>query len=482
MPDNPALVWFRNDLRVTDNAALRAAAGSGRRLVALYVLDDAAPAERAPGAASRWWLKQSLEALAADLGAMGTELVLRRGPAEEAICAVIQKTDAASLHFSRSYTPWGEALEERVKARAEALGATCHRYRGFLLFEPEEIRTGAGEPFRVFTPFARACRRLGLSCVPQDRPARLQGHPQEIAGDRLDDWPLYDARPDWAQGFAARWTPGEAGAQARLRHFVDSVLTDYAEGRDRPDLKMTSRLSPHLHFGEVSPLQVWHAVTAAMAQAGGRADRAGEKFLSEVLWREFSYALLFQLPTLHDEPFRQEFSKLAWRNDSAGLVAWQRGATGIPIVDAGMRELWAMGWMHNRVRMITASFLTKNLLIDWREGEHWFWDTLVDADAASNAAGWQWVAGTGADAAPYFRIFNPVTQGERFDPDGAYVRCFVPELAEVPTRFIHRPWEAPPDVLAAAGVRLGDNYPRALVDLKASRQRALAAYGAAKAG
>jgi len=481
LPDRPALVWFRNDLRLRDNAALRAATRGGRPIVALYVLDDGAPPGRTPGAASRWWLLHSLKALSTDLAGVGVELVLRRGPAEEAIADLIGRTGASSLHFSRAYTPWGAALDERVKAAAKALGAQCHRYRGYLLFEPEDVRTGAGEPFKVFTPFARACRRQGVERAPQDRPTALRAYPERVAADRLDDWSLYDGRPDWAREFGSHWAPGEAGAEARLRRFIDAALGHYAEGRDRPDEAMTSRLSPHLHFGEISPLQVWHAIMAAIPRREGRMDAGGEKFLSELLWREFSWHLFAQAPALHDEPFRPQFAHVHWLKDDAGLAAWRRGSTGVPIVDAGMRELWQTGWMHNRVRMIAASFLVKNLLVDWRQGERWFWDTLVDADAGNNPAGWQWVAGSGADAAPYFRIFNPVAQGERFDPEGSYVRRFVPELARLPARFIHRPWEAPGEALAAAGVGLGETYPRPLVDLKASRERALAAFGAIKA-
>ncbi len=480
MPDAPALLWFRSDLRLADNAALRAAAAGGRPLVALYVLDDGAPADRVPGAASRWWLLHSLTALASDLADHGIRLVLRRGPTEEVVAAVMGEAGAATLHFSRSYTPWGEVLERRVKDAVETIGATCHRYRGFLLFEPEEVRTGAGAPFKVFTPFARACRNLGVQQAIGPRPDRLVPHAQHLTGDRLTDWHLYEGRPDWAGGFYETWFPGEEGARARLRRFAGEALEGYAAGRDRPDQAATSGLSPHLHFGEVSPVQVWNAVTGAMAEAGGRFDAGAEKFLTELLWREFSYHLLAQAPDLHRAPLRPEFARVAWREDAEDLAAWQRGLTGIPIVDAGMRELWQTGTMHNRVRMITASFLTKNLLTDWRAGERWFWDTLVDADAASNAAGWQWVAGCGADAAPWFRVFNPVLQGEKFDLQGTYVRRHLPQLGKVPARFIHRPWEAAPEVLAAAGVSLGATYPLPLVDLAVSRRRALAAYGAIK--
>ena len=480
MPEAPALLWFRNDLRLTDNAALRAAAAGDRPLVALYVLDDGAPPDRGPGAANRWWLLHSLKALATDLAGHGIRLVLRRGPAEEAVAAVMAETGAATLHFSRSYTPWGAALERRVRAAVETLGATGHRYRGSLLFEPEQVRTGAGTPFKVFTPFARACRNLGVRQAIAPHPERLQPYAQHLASDRLADWHLYDGRPDWAGRFHETWLPGEAGARGRLRCFAGKALEGYAAGRDRPDQAATSGLSPHLHFGEVSPTQVWQAVTEAVAEAGGRFDAGAEKFLTELLWREFSYHLLAQAPDLHGGPLRPEFARLPWREDAASLTAWQRGLTGIPIVDAGMHELWQTGTMHNRIRMITASFLTKNLLIDWREGERWFWDTLVDADAASNPAGWQWVAGCGADAAPWFRVFNPVLQGEKFDPEGSYVRRYVLQLGKVPARFIHRPWEASPEVLAAADVSLGTTYPRPLVDLAASRRRALSAYAAIK--
>ena len=466
---SPSLYWLRNDLRLTDNAALTAAAAQGP-VIFLYVLDDETPGDWRLGGASRWWLHKSLEALGQKV-----PLTLRRGPADRVIAEVLAGTGATSVHFTRDYAPWSGALERRVKDIAEAAGATCHRYGGFLLHEPEAIRNGAGEPYRVYTPFSKACFAAGepkpLKPVPAFTP-----YSGKLASDRLDDWGLLPAKPDWATGFAGLWTPGEDGAAARLKDFIADGLAHYADERDRPDRDVTSRLSPHLRFGEVSPAQCWHAVRAAEVKAGGRLAKTAEKFLKEVLWREFSYHLLHHWPTLPSDPFRPEFAAFPWRDNPRGLKAWQRGRTGYPIVDAGMRELWATGIMHNRVRMIAASFLIKDLLIPWQEGERWFWDTLVDADIGNNAASWQWVAGCGADAAPYFRIFNPVLQGEKFDPQGAYVRKWVPELSHLPDQFIHKPWEAPRLVLEAAGVELGRDYPHPVVDHGKARDAALAAF------
>ena len=466
---SPALYWLRSDLRLADNAALTAAAAQGP-VIFLFVLDDETPGEWRLGAASRWWLHKSLAALSAKV-----PVVLRRGRAEMVIADVLAETGAASIHFTRDYAPWSGALERRVKEVAEAAGAACHRYGGFLLHEPEAIRNGAGEPYRVYTPFSKACFAAG-----EPRPLRpvpafttWTGTP---ASDRLEDWGLRPTAPDWARGFSGLWTPGEDGASRRLAGFIRDGLAHYADERDRPDRDVTSRLSAHLRFGEISPAQCWHAVRAAEVQSGGRLARTAEKFLKEVLWREFSYHLLHHWPTLPSEPFRPEFGSFPWNEDPQALKAWQRGRTGYPIVDAGMRELWATGTMHNRVRMIAASFLIKDLLIPWQEGERWFWDTLVDADIGNNAASWQWVAGCGADAAPYFRIFNPVLQGVKFDPLGAYVRKWVPELARLPDEFIHRPWEAPRLVLSASGIELGRDYPHPLVDHGAARDRALAAF------
>jgi deoxyribodipyrimidine photo-lyase len=465
----PSLYWLRNDLRLADNAALTAAAAQGP-VIFLYILDDETPGDWRPGGASRWWLHHSLAALGRKV-----PLTLRRGAADTVIANVLTETGAASLHFTRDYAPWSGALERRVKDVAEAAGASCHRYGGFLLHEPEAIRNGAGEPYRVYTPFSKACFAAGEPKPLRPVPA-FTAWTGTLATDRLKDWGLLPTTPDWATSFSTLWTPGEDGAAARLADFIHDGLAQYADERDRPDRDVTSRLSPHLRFGELSPAQCWHAVRAAEVHSGGRLAKTAEKFLKEVLWREFSYHLLHHWPTLPSEPFRPEFRNFPWSENPKALTAWQRGLTGYPIVDAGMRELWATGIMHNRVRMIAASFLIKDLLIPWQEGERWFWDTLVDADIGNNAASWQWVAGCGADAAPYFRIFNPVLQGEKFDSQGSYVRKWVPELARLPDQFIHRPWEAPRLVLETAGVELGRNYPHPVVDHGKARDRALAAF------
>ena len=466
---SPSLYWLRNDLRLTDNAALTAAAAQGPVIV-LYVLDDETPGHWRLGGASRWWLHKSLEALSAKV-----ELVLRRGPADKVIAEVLTESGAGSVHFTRDYAPWSGEIERRIKSVCDAAGAGCHRYGGFPLHEPESIRNGSGEPYRVYTPFSKACFAAGEP-RPLKKVPTLSAWSGTLNSDRLSDWGLQPTTPDWAKGMAAHWTPGEAGAAVRLNEFIADGLEHYADERDRPDRDVTSRLSPYLHFGEISPAQCWHAVRAAQTAAGGKLDRAAEKFLKEVLWREFSYHLLHHWPTLPEKPFRPEFAAFPWSDNPKGLKAWQKGRTGYPIVDAGLRELWATGIMHNRVRMIAASFLIKDLLVPWQDGERWFWDTLVDADIGSNAASWQWVAGCGADAAPYFRIFNPVLQGEKFDPQGAYVRKWVPELAHMPDEFIHHPWEAPALVLKAAGVELGKNYPHPVVDHGMARDRALAAF------
>ncbi len=480
MPTPAAILWFRNDLRLADNRALAATLATGAPVVPVYILDDEAPGQWRMGRASRWWLAGSLAALGRDLEARGARLVLRKGRTEEILAQIAEETGAKVVHASRAYEPWAAALERRLKAGLSEKGIDVKRYAGTLLAEPESLRTQAGEPFKVYTPFWRALSERTTVAKPLAAPDKIPGLKVTLISDRLDDWALRPTRPDWAGGMRDVWRPGEAGAQERLARFASDRLSDYDEARDVPSEDGTSRLSPHLHFGELSPAQCWHAALAADG-AGRKPSQGLDRFLKELVWREFSYHLLAHWPDLPEAPFRPAFAAYPWQTSKAALRAWQRGETGYPLVDAGMRQLWGIGWMHNRVRMVVASFLIKHLLTPWQNGEAWFWDTLVDADLASNAASWQWVAGSGADAAPYFRIFNPVAQGEKFDPAGDYVRAWVPELARLPAPYIHAPWLAPKTVLAIAGVELGRTYPLPIVDHATQRALALAGYEQVKA-
>ena len=459
---------------------ITAALATGAPVVPVFIFDPKAAGVWGPGGASRWWLHGSLTALSRALKNTGAALVLRRGPTCDVLASLVEETGAEAIYFSRAYEPWARAQQDAVKHRLAPLGLQVKRYAGALLREPEDVRTKANEPFKVYTPFWRALTALGAPAQPLPAPQRIRMPSRKVASDVLADWGLLPERPDWAAGLRQTWQPGEAGAAARLDTFLDTGLAGYADRRNLPAVAGTSRLSPHLHFGEISPHVCWHRASEA-ARAGQASDAGLETFLKELVWREFSYNLLVHWPTLPDAPFRAEFARFPWVEDAGHLKAWQRGRTGYPIVDAGMRELWHTGWMHNRVRMVVASFLVKHLLIPWQAGEAWFWDTLVDADLASNAASWQWVAGSGADAAPYFRIFNPVTQGEKFDAEADYVRRWVPEIAKLPDDVIHAPWAAPSAVLAMAGVRLGETYPYPIVDHSAARQRALEGYACIRA-
>lgn len=481
MAEAPAIVWLRQDLRLADNPALYAAAESKRPLIILYILDDETPGRWRIGGASRWWLHRSLEALGESVRKHGGALTLRRGRAEDVIGAIVRETGARSVYWNRCYEPYAVARDTKLKAALTASGVEVNSFAGGLLVEPWEVSTKSNEPFKVFTPFWRACQAAPSRRAILGAPKKFSMYAGALASEPLPSWKLLPHRPNWAAGFEAQWTAGEAGARAALERFIDERLRAYADARDQLGLLGTSRLSPHLHWGEISPEQVRSAVEAA---AGQRADLkpGADKFLAEIGWREFSYHLLFHWPELPEQNWRANFNSFPWRSDEAALEAWRRGRTGYPVVDAAMRELWTTGYMHNRARMIVASFLVKHLLIDWRQGEDWFWDTLVDADLANNAASWQWVAGSGADASPYFRIFNPVTQGERYDASGAYVRRWAPELAMLPDGVLHRPWAADSAVLKAAGVVLGATYPAPIVDHSAARQRALAAYGGLSSG
>jgi deoxyribodipyrimidine photo-lyase len=446
--DGPAVVWFRDDLRVADNPALRAAADSGRPVLCLYVWDEESDGLRAPGGASRWWLHHSLTALEDELDRAGARLTVRRGPAERVVGEVLDESGAGAVYWNRRYGGAERRIDEAIKSAARAAGIEASSFAASLLFEPWTIRTGAGTPFSVYTPFWRACLAAPPPRKPLPAPRELTAAPR-IDGETVDALGLLPTRPDWAGGLRDTWTPGERSARSRLASFLDEDVARYRADRDTPGIDATSRLSPHLRWGEISPHQVWHATAAAREQAN--ADGAGT-FLSELGWREFAYHTLFEHPDLATVNIHREYDSFPWpRLHPTALSAWHQGRTGIPLVDAGMRELWTTGTMHNRVRMVVASFLVKNLLIDWRRGEQWFWDTLVDADPASNTFNWQWVAGSGADAAPYFRVFNPELQRTKFDPHGDYVRRWVPE------------WDTA-------------DYPEPIVDLGETRRAALAAF------
>jgi deoxyribodipyrimidine photo-lyase len=423
--NGPTIVWFRHDLRLDDNPALAAAAARGA-VVPLFVWapDEETPWE--PGAASRWWLHHSLEKLAAALQKAGTPLVIRTGPSLAALRAVARECGAAGVVWNRRYEPAVVARDTRIKKDLAADGLAVESFNGSLLFEPMHVATKEGRPYQVFTPFWRALLAKDEPAEPAAAPRRLQGVERSPPGLAVGALGLLP-RIAWDGTMTKTWTPGEAGGSKRLSRFLEKAVAGYATDRDRPDREGTSCLSPHLHFGEVSPRRVWHAVREAVGGKPAAKITSGgaEAYLRELGWREFANHLLFHFPHTTDAPLRADYARFPWANDPVGLRAWQKGRTGFPIVDAGMRQLWATGWMHNRVRMIVASFLVKDLRVSWLEGARWFWDTLVDADLAANTLGWQWAAGCGADAAPYFRIFNPTSQGEKFDPDGEYVQRWV---------------------------------------------------------
>ncbi|HEX5220887.1 MAG TPA: deoxyribodipyrimidine photo-lyase [Verrucomicrobiae bacterium] len=473
-----SLIWLRIDLRLADNPALHAAVQRGGAIVPAFIYAPEEEAPWSPGGASRWWLHQSLKSLDVSLRALGSRLVIRRGPSLRTLRALLKETRATAVYWNRRYEP---ALIERDKQIKEALradGVEVEIFNAALLHEPWTIQNQRGRPFQVFTPFWKHCLNKPDPVPPLTAARKLvtpDKWPQTLALEELELQP----KIDWAEGMRRTWQPGEAGAQAQLKSFLSSALGNYSQGRNRPDLTGTSRLSPHLHFGEISPRQIWHAVRKRGESKRIKGWRDSQ-FVSELGWREFAHHLLYYFPDTPTEPLRENFRRFPWRKDPAFLECWQKGRTGYPIVDAGMRELWATGWMHNRVRMIVASFLVKDLLLSWREGAAWFWDTLVDADLAQNTLGWQWTAGCGADAAPYFRVFNPVSQGEKFDAKGGYVRKWCPELSRLPDEWLHKPWRAPTEVLTKAGVRLGRDYPEPVVIHAIAREVALEAYAKLK--
>jgi deoxyribodipyrimidine photo-lyase len=451
-----AIVWLRRDLRLADQPAFAAAGASGEPVIPLYVLDDETPRHRRMGGASRWWLHHSLASLDAELRAVGSRLVLRRGNVCDVIPALAAETGASAVHCVRHYEPWWRNAERALKARVDLI-----RHHGNYLMPPGSVKTGSGGDFKIYTPFWRALSAHMPPPVPLPAPGRIAAPERWPSSDSLNTWGLLPSSPDWAGGMREMWTPGEAGAHRRLDDFAGRARR-YSEDRNFPSINGTSFLSPHLHFGEITPARCWHATM----RAGGSV----EVFLKELVWRDHAQNVIAQFPDYGARNARGAFDAMPWRDTSdpgvaAELTAWQQGRTGYPIVDAGMRELWARGWMHNRVRMIAASFLIKHLLIDWRAGEQWFWDTLVDADYASNAVNWQWTAGTGVDSNMFVRIMAPLSQSEKFDA-AAYIRKWVPELAGLDAPAIHDPDEfgqRPPD------------YPVKIIGHREARARALAA-------
>jgi deoxyribodipyrimidine photo-lyase len=465
-------MWFRLDLRLDDNPALLAAVGRRSPVIPIFIWAPEEEDPWPPGAASRWWLHHSLESLRGRLASGGSRLILRRGPTLHTLQQVISETGAKAVFWNRRYEPAVAVRDAAVSSSLRAAGICVETFNASALFEPGTMRSkSTHRPFQVFSAFWKACLSQPEPAAPQRAPHRIPAPsiwPESLA---LGDLGL-EPRVNWARGFKAVWNPGEAGSSAELKSFLRSRLVNYPSERDRPDRIGTSRLSPHLHFGEISSRKIWSALRRRRAQS----EEGVDCYLKELGWREFAYHLLFHFPRTPNKPLRTDFAAFPWRVDASLLKSWQRGTTGYPLVDAGMRELWTTGWMHNRVRMIVASFLTKQMRINWEEGAYWFWDTLVDADLANNTLGWQWSAGCGADAAPYFRIFNPVRQSQRFDPDGNYIRQWVPELSRLGAPWIHSPWTAPASVLDQARIQLGKDYPFPVVDHEKTRREALASF------
>jgi len=470
------LLWFRRDLRISDHAPLNAALKKyketkhkekGATILPLYVLDNHSPNITKYGSASLWWLHHSLEVLINSLANKGSKLLLRSGPTVDVIRELLSEINIESIYFHHSVLPGEGDIETDLAELCQQRKIECKRFKGELLFEPKNIATASGTPYKVFTPFWR-------TCLSQTRPSKPIATPKAIPGPKrfpktetLESWELLPKKPNWAAEFNELWQPGEEHVSDVLDVFIKDPIASYKKMRDYPSIKGTSKISPYLSFGNISIRELWHKVEG---------HEGADFYQRELGWREFCYHLISHWPEMIEEPFQEKFKNFTWEENEEFLKAWQQGKTGYPIIDAAMRQLWQTGWMHNRLRMVVGSFLVKNLRLHWHHGATWFWDTLLDADLANNTGGWQWVAGTGADAAPYFRIFNPVTQSEKFDKDGVFIREFVPELSNIPQKYIHNPSSAPKEVLKEAGVTLGKTYPKAIVDLKTSRQVALDAY------
>lgn len=469
----PTLVWFRQDLRLADNPALHAAVSAGDAIIPVYIHDIKAEGHWAPGAATRWWLHHALADLAAQCKALGSPLIIRQGESLPELEKLIKESGATAVTWNRRYEPLIVKRDTEIKTRLRNAGLKVDSFNGNLLHEPQLIKNLSGNPFQVFTPFWKNCLANLKLGEPLKAPKKLPPPQAKLVSESIEGLDLLP-KIKWDHLFLKEWDPTRAGAEKRLAQFQRGPVKEYDQARDIPKLDGTSRLSPYLHFGQISPLEIYKTIKATSFAE----TKSGQRYIAEIGWREFGYHLLHHFNHTPEKALRKEYDNFPWQSDPKLLRAWQKGQTGFPIVDAGMRQLWLTGWQHNRVRMIAASVLVKHLLQPWQDGAQWFWNTLVDADLASNTMGWQWAGGCGADAAPYFRVFNPVLQGEKFDPQGDYVRKYVPELAKMPDEWIHKPWDAPLHVLAEAGVVLGKNYPFPAIGLTAGRDRALAAFKA----
>lgn len=478
-----SILWFRQDLRLDDNPALEAALQTGQSIIPVYIMEPGMH-NWAPGAASQWWLHHSLLALRQSLRERGSDLLIIKDGAQQQINQLCKHANVSHVFWNRCYEPHAIQRDREFKQSLREKDIHAHSFNGSLLTEPWQGLKKDNTPYRVFTPFWKAMQRNGISMYRFKAPSKLPVMKMPELKNNTSDISSLQLLPQipWDTGFQNSWQPGESGANMNLDKFLDDAVLHYPEERDMPGIKGTSCLSPHLHFGEISPWKIWQTLQAwSSSNTSTGSIKATEAFLRQLGWRDFAHHLLYHFPHTVDKPLDERFLKFPWKkNYKKQLLRWQHGLTGIPIVDAGMRELWQTGNMHNRVRMITASLLTKNLLIPWQEGAKWFWDTLVDADLANNTMGWQWTAGCGADAAPFFRIFNPIRQGERFDTKGNYVRHWLPELKAVPDKWIHHPWEAPEEILQQAQVTIGKTYPMPIVDLSESRQRALSIWNEIK--